>query len=372
MNIILFYHSLLSDWNHGNAHFLRGYATELEARGNVVNIYEPENNWSITNLIADNGRSAIQEFTWYYPTLKSRTYDPRKPDLDSILKDADLVILHEWNEHSLVKASGEKKKKHGYKLLFHDTHHRAVTDKAGIKAYDLKYYDGVLAFGEVIRDIYINQGWTKSAWTWHEAADTRIFKPLAESDVEGDIVWIGNWGDNERAKELSDFLIEPVRELKLKAKVYGVRYPAHARKALANAGIEYCGWLPNYKAPEVFSRFRFTVHVPRKPYTKALPGIPTIRPFEAMACGIPLISAPWDDVEGLFNTGRDYVVANTKTEMIKQIERLLSNNGGVSEQTGHALNTIEQRHTCRHRIDELYNICEQIDVKNFTSQTISV
>ena len=91
-----------------------------------------------------------------------------------------------------------------------------------------------------------------------------------------------------------------------------------------------------------------------------------------MACGIPLISAPWDDVEGLFNTGRDYVVANTKTEMIKQIERLLSNNGGVSEQTGHALNTIEQRHTCRHRIDELYNICEQIDVKNFTSQTISV
>jgi hypothetical protein len=42
MKIVLFYHSLLSDWNHGNAHFLRGIATELIARGNEVVIYEPK------------------------------------------------------------------------------------------------------------------------------------------------------------------------------------------------------------------------------------------------------------------------------------------------------------------------------------------
>ena len=29
--IVLFCHSLRSDWNHGNAHFLRGIATELQA-----------------------------------------------------------------------------------------------------------------------------------------------------------------------------------------------------------------------------------------------------------------------------------------------------------------------------------------------------
>ena len=43
-----------------------------------------------------------------------------------------------------------------------------------------------------------------------------------------------------------------------------------------------------------------TVHVPRRPYVDALPGIPTIRVFEALACGIPLVSAPWRDEEGLF------------------------------------------------------------------------
>ena len=33
MRVVIFCHSLLSDWNHGNAHFLRGVATELVARG---------------------------------------------------------------------------------------------------------------------------------------------------------------------------------------------------------------------------------------------------------------------------------------------------------------------------------------------------
>jgi spore maturation protein CgeB len=42
-----------------------------------------------------------------------------------------------------------------------------------------------------------------------------------------------------------------------------------------------------------------------------LPGIPTIRVFEALACGIPLVSAPWDDSEHLFRPGEDFLVAAT-------------------------------------------------------------
>src|SRR5215204_846983 len=252
MNIVLFYHSLLSDWNHGNAHFLRGIATELIERGNEVEIYEPKDSWSLSNLVKDYGEEAVQEFYEYYPLLSSKRYDLSTINLDAILKDADLVIVHEWNEHALVKQIGEKRKKYSFKLLFHDTHHRAVTERQSMSAYDLSNYDGVLAFGNVIREIYVKEGWTKKAWTWHEAADTRIFKPLEPDATEGDLVWIGNWGDDERTKELFEFLIEPVKELGLKAKIYGVRYPDKAKKALKEAGISYGGWLPNFKAPEVF------------------------------------------------------------------------------------------------------------------------
>ena len=69
MKVVLFYHSLLSDWNHGNAHFLRGIATELLDRGNEVVIYEPENSWSLSNLLADYGKEAVAEFYDYYPLL---------------------------------------------------------------------------------------------------------------------------------------------------------------------------------------------------------------------------------------------------------------------------------------------------------------
>jgi spore maturation protein CgeB len=69
----------------------------------------------------------------------------------------------------------------------------------------------------------------------------------------------------------------------------------------------------------VFSRYRVTVHVPRRPYAEALPGIPTIRPFEAMACGIPLISAPWQDTEKLFRGGTDFLFASSGAEMAGHI-----------------------------------------------------
>jgi spore maturation protein CgeB len=192
---------------------------------------------------------------------------------------------------------------------------------------------------------------------------------MPATSYEGDLVWIGNWGDDERTKELFEFLIEPVKELKLKAKIYGVRYPDHAKKALADAGIEYGGWLPNYKAPEVFARYRFTAHVPRGPYVRSLPGIPTIRPFEAMACGIPLLSAPWNDAEHLFTPSADFQFAQSGKEMKTWMQKVLSDEAFVSGMTAHGLQTIEQKHTCAHRVDELYAICGELGIKDFPKQT---
>lgn len=220
-------------------------------------------------------------------------------------------------------------------------------------AYDLSNYDGVLAFGTVIRDLYLSRGWAKRAWTWHEAADPRVFHPMPEVEKEGDLVWVGNWGDEERTAELHEFLLEPVKELGLKAEVYGVRYPDHALKALADAGIEYGGSLANYDAPRAFAKHRVTVHVPRRPYVEALPGIPTIRPFEALACGIPLVSAPWNDAEGLFSPGEDFLVARDGAEMRDHLKHVLGDPIFAARLAEHGRQTVLARHTCAHRVDEL-------------------
>src|SRR5947199_6267459 len=123
MKFVLFYHSLVSDWNHGNAHFLRGIATELIRRGHELSIYEPSDSWSYHNLIADCGFTAVNDFHAHFPLLRSRSYHPKDLDLDRVLAKADVVIVHEWNDPELVRRIADHRESRGhYRLFYHDTH----------------------------------------------------------------------------------------------------------------------------------------------------------------------------------------------------------------------------------------------------------
>lgn len=363
MKVVIFCHSLASDWNHGNAHFLRGITRELQQRGHGVRVLEPENGWSRENLLRDHGNTPLKQFKQAYPDLRSETYSLETLSLDRVLADADLVLVHEWNEHELVRRIGLHRARHShYKLLFHDTHHRAVTQPETMAAYDLRHYDGVLAFGEVLREVYLENGWTDRAWTWHEAADTTTFRPLC-LPTTGHVVWIGNWGDEERTHELQQYFFDPVRELNLKSTVYGVRYPEHAKEMLRQANINYCGWLPNFRAREVFARYLMTVHVPRRPYVEKLPGIPTIRVFEALACGIPLVSAYWEDAEHLFKPGQDFLMARSCKQMTEHFRMLLHDRDVAASLAESGLRRILERHTCAHRVDELLDIAQELGIE---------
>jgi spore maturation protein CgeB len=212
MRFVLFAHSLVSDWNHGNAHFLRGIVRALQARGHEVRSFEPADGWSRTNLLADQGELALRRFARDFPDIHAHTYDPLSLDLDAALEGADVVLVHEWNDSGLVARIGRHRLGGGrYLLLFHDTHHRAASDAAALGAIGLEAYDGVLAFGEAVREAYLRHGWARRVWTWHEAADVSIFRPCGEQAPEADLVWVGNWGDDERTAELRTFLLEPAQ-----------------------------------------------------------------------------------------------------------------------------------------------------------------
>src|SRR3954468_15530963 len=136
MRVVMFCHSLRSDWNHGNAHFLRGVVTELIERGNEVAVYEAHDSWSANNLVKEHGPRALDAYKEAYPPLESTVYDPRSLDLAAVLDGADLVLVHEWNEHDLVAEIGRYRAAAGrFTLLFHDTHHRSATAPASMAAY---------------------------------------------------------------------------------------------------------------------------------------------------------------------------------------------------------------------------------------------
>jgi spore maturation protein CgeB len=364
MRVALFCHSILSDWNHGNAHFLRGVVTELVAQGFPVKVYEPHNAWSLTHLLTERGEKEIERVRFAYPALDVVRFDPEHPELERALEGVGLVIVHEWNDPALVHAIGQIRAQRKFVLLFHDTHHRSVSAPQDLGRYDLSKYDGVLAFGEVIRRQYLAHRWAKRAFIWHEAADTRVFRPLTDANPncerEGEVVWIGNWGDDERNEEIREFLIDPVRRLGARALVHGVRYPKEALDELARAGMRYRGFLPNFDVPLTFAKYQVTVHIPRRYYVRALPGIPTIRPFEALACGIALVSAPWEDREGLFRPGHDFLVARDGAEMTEHLRRLLHDPDEARALAAQGLATVLDRHTCAHRVRELLRIAADL------------
>jgi spore maturation protein CgeB len=143
--------------------------------------------------------------------------------------------------------------------------------------------------------------------------------------------------------------------------VYGVRYPNATRLRIAHHGGDYRGWLPNIRVPETFARHRLTVHVPRRFYREILPGIPTIRVFEALACGIPLITAPWNDCEGLFQPGEDFLVARSEAEMTRHLRAVANDAELRAALAASGLARITTRHSCAHRARELLAIVQSID-----------
>jgi spore maturation protein CgeB len=360
MRIAYFTHSLQSCWNHGNAHFLRGVLRELIRRGHDALALEPAGGWSMSNLLADHGQAGLAAYRAAYPELRSLSHGPDE-DFEHHIADADLVIVHEWNEPALVAALGGLRKRGArFMLLFHDTHHRAVSDPGAIRAFDLSGYDGVLAFGAALAEIYRRWGWGDHVWVWHEAADLSHFRPPEEEVERAGLVWIGNWGDGERTEELERFLLRPAGAACLPLHIHGVRYPPKASAMLRRHGAVYHGWAPNAAAPRIFARHLVTVHVPRRYYATLLPGIPTIRVFEALACGIPLVCAPWEDREGLFRAGQDYLVAENEAEMVRHLKAIVHDPALRASLAASGLASIRARHSCAHRVDELLAISESL------------
>ncbi len=369
LDIRLFAHSFVSDWNHGNAHFLRGLARSLMKMGHKVRGYEELGSWSLRNLVKqeqERSIAAIDDFRRSFKELEIHFYrndDGLHDFLAKELRGADVVIIHEWNEPRVVNTILSLKEKFGFRALFHDTHHRAYTDAGKILRFDLHLFDGVLAFGEAIRRIYADGFGVAKVWTFHEAADIENFHPLP-SEKTTDVLWIGNWGDGDRTAELNEFLIQPAAAAKSSGRrvvAHGVRYPEQALKALEEAGIEYRGYLPNLEVPRACAASVISLHVPRRQYVNGLSGIPTIRVFEALACGATLVCSPWEDSEQLFRPGDDFICVPNGKAMQAELDYLLGDEQARRQISANGLETIRKRHTCDHRAQQLTEICEELN-----------
>jgi spore maturation protein CgeB len=132
MRFLFYTHSLVSDWNHGNAHFLRGVMRDLKRRGHDTQALEPEGSWSRDNLLNDQGEAPITAFHETFPDLVSEVYGVDF-DHEAALDGADVVVVHEWTEPALVERIGKARRNGGrFTLIFHDTLPAGRLGRAGV------------------------------------------------------------------------------------------------------------------------------------------------------------------------------------------------------------------------------------------------
>jgi spore maturation protein CgeB len=82
--------------------------------------------------------------------------------------------------------------------------------------------------------------------------------------------------------------------------------------------------------------------------------------FEALACGIPLVSAPWEDSEQLFRVGEDFLMVDKGEDMIAALTQLKKDCDLRQSLAKSGLETIRARHTCAHRARELIRIVNEL------------
>ena len=171
-----------------------------------------------------------------------------------------------------------------------------------------------------------------------------------EAAREG-LVWIGNWGDGERERELREFLLGPARSAGLRARcprrplsARGAGGAARARRALSRLARR------TRTRPQVFARHRATVHVPRRFYVEALPGIPDDPRVRGARLRHPAaVRARGTTPRACSVPAATILVARDGDEMTRHMRASMHDPALRASLAASGLATIRARHTCAHR-----------------------
>ena len=262
MRIVMFYHSLLSDWNHGNAHFLRGVVAELlvararrprlRAAGRLEPAEPPR---------ASTATRRSAQFHAAYPTLpQPASVRSRRRSTSTTRSTAPTSCSSTSGATTTSSARiGRHRAASGGLPPALPRHapprrHRAAGDGARTTCRTTTASSRSARCSATSTS---TRGWARRAWTWHEAADTRVFRPLAQRPRRGRPRLgrqLGRRRAHRRAARVPARAGQGARPHAPASTASAT--PSDAQAALTDAGIEYAGWLPNYQAPEVSPRHR--------------------------------------------------------------------------------------------------------------------
>ena len=207
-------------------------------------------------------------------------------------------------------------------------------------------YDLYLSFsgGPVLQRLEREFG-ARAARALYCSVDPTTYRPVA-APMRWDLSYLGTYSD-DRQPTLDRLLIEPARrDPALRCVVAGPQYPARIDWPANVQRIEH---VPPAEHPEFYAASRYTLNVTRADMI-AVGYSPSVRLFEAAACGTPIISDAWDGIEAFFEPGREIILVRDAEDVraaLRQTE------GARRQQAASARARVMAQHTAGQRAAEL-------------------
>ncbi|MEH3101684.1 CgeB family protein [Sphingomonas adhaesiva] len=313
MKLIVLGLSLSSSWGNGHATTFRALLKAFAARGHDVHFLERDVPWYAAHRDEPAPEYCRLDL---YPTLDALD------DWRGTITDADVVIVGSYVPDGIAVARLVQAWARGVTAFYDiDTPVTLAALDRGTCAYlwpaVIPGFDVYLSFtgGPTLARIERQYG-SPAARALYCSADTDRYRPTGAAK-RWDLSYLGTYSP-DRQPTLERLLIEPARRAPHRRFVVaGPQYPADVDWP---ANVERIEHLPPAGHPDFYSASRATLNVTRADMIAA-GWSPSVRLFEAAACGTPIVSDRWDGIDDLLVPDREIILADTTDDALAALDR---------------------------------------------------
>jgi len=343
MKLVVLGLSLSSAWGNGHATTWRALLRAFAARGHSVTFLERDVPWYAAHR--DLPEPDFCRFALYH-------------DLDELagwrreIAAADAVIVGSYVPEGVAVGRLVQRIAVGI-TAFYDIDTPVTLAKLSRGDYEyvspalIAGYDLYLSFtGGPTLDVLEAEYGSPLARVLYCSVDPDAY-PKLERTWRWDLSYLGTWSADRQAS-LDRLLLDAARRAPaLRFVVAGAQYPDDIVWPVNVERVEHVA--PDAH-PEFYAESRFTLNVTRADMVRA-GWSPSVRLFEAAACGTPVISDPWPGLSSVFEPGDEILIAETTDDVLAA---LAATGPGDRERIAAAARArVLAQHTAGHRAEEL-------------------
>jgi len=351
MKIVILGLSITSSWGNGHATTYRGLVRELVARGHEVLFLERDVPWYAANRDLPNPP--------YCRTKLYSSLDELKDSFTQEVRDADFVMVGSYVPEGVAVGEWVTATARGVRA-FYDIDTPVTLSK--LERGETEYlcpslipnYDLYLSFtgGSTLKRIEQQYG-SPRARALYCSVDPQLYYP-EECNQPWNLGYMGTYSD-DRQPALESLLLEPARQWQDgRFVVAGPQYP----DAIAwSSNVERIEHLPPSEHRSFYNSQLFTLNITRADMVRAGYS-PSVRLFEAAACGTPIISDYWQGIETIFEIGKEILIANSPDEVLRYLREIPETERRAIGES--ARTRVLAEHTAAHRAAQLEHYVFQV------------